>query len=198
MVVLAMGCINGSLEQVRAHWPKDRPMPATLLNGAHPYADGKLHQLVASLGGQITRAGQMWNYAAGFAHPFPHFPGHGLSTIPCKLALWLAGSGAAQCAKACRRWPLAMARPEAAQGNRPFLTLMPWALASHTATSETSLVFTDLALWVSCGGAVQRPHVSQVALGPLWGVGGNGLDFESNGASVFSRSLLLIERQTSP
>jgi hypothetical protein len=25
--------------------------------------------------------------------------------------------------------PLAMARPDAAQGNRPFLTLMPWALA---------------------------------------------------------------------
>lgn len=35
----------------------------------------------------------MWNYAAGFPHPFPHFEGHGLSTIPCKSALWLNHRG---------------------------------------------------------------------------------------------------------
>ncbi len=93
VVVLAMGGINGSHEQARAHWPKDRPLPATMLNGAHPYADGALHRLVASLGGQITHAGEMWNYAAGFPHPFPHFEGHGLSTIPCKSALWLNHRG---------------------------------------------------------------------------------------------------------
>src|SRR5690606_10782329 len=64
--------------------------PETMLNGAHPYADGKLHHHVAEqLGGRITHAGEMWNYAAGFPHPYPHFEGHGLSTIPCKSALWL-------------------------------------------------------------------------------------------------------------
>lgn len=90
VVVLAMGGINGSHEQCRANWPKHRPRPDSMLNGAHPYADGKLHHLVAShLGGHITHAGEMWNYAAGFPHPYPHFPGHGLSTIPCKSALWL-------------------------------------------------------------------------------------------------------------
>ena len=93
VVVLAMGGINGSHEQVRANWPKDRPIPATMLNGAHPFADGKLHHLAAGFGAQITHAGEMWNYAAGFAHPFPHFPGHGLSTIPCKSALWLDHTG---------------------------------------------------------------------------------------------------------
>jgi hypothetical protein len=92
-LVLAMGGINGSHEQTRANWPADRPMPATMLNGAHPFADGKLHQLVASLGGHITHAGEMWNYAAGLPHPQPHFPGHGLSTIPCKSALWLDHTG---------------------------------------------------------------------------------------------------------
>jgi predicted oxidoreductase len=92
-VVLAMGGINGSHAQTRAHWPQDRPRPATMLNGAHPYADGVLHRLVAGLGGQITHAGEMWNYAAGFPHPFPHFEGHGLSTIPCKSALWLNHRG---------------------------------------------------------------------------------------------------------
>jgi len=93
VVVLAMGGINGSHEETRANWPRHRPLPATLLNGAHPFADGKLHHLVAGLGGRITHAGEMWNYAAGFPHPFPHFEGHGLSTIPCKSALWLNHRG---------------------------------------------------------------------------------------------------------
>ena len=93
-VVLAMGGLNGSHAECRANWPKDRPRPATMLNGAHPFADGKLHHWVAAeLGGQITHAGEMWNYAAGFPHPFPHFEGHGLSAIPCKSALWLDHRG---------------------------------------------------------------------------------------------------------
>ncbi len=93
-VVLAMGGINGSLDEARANWPKDRPQPATLLNGMNPLADGKLHHWTAdNLGGQITHAGEMWNYAAGVPHPFPHFEGHGLSLIPCKSALWLNHRG---------------------------------------------------------------------------------------------------------
>lgn len=92
-VVLAMGGVNGSLEQVRRHWVPERPMPATLLNGAHPYANGKLHDEVAGLGGQITHAGEMWNYAAGVPHPQAQFEGHGLSLIPCKSALWLDHTG---------------------------------------------------------------------------------------------------------
>lgn len=94
VVVLAMGGINGHHDECRANWPKDRPMPATMLNGAHPFADGKLHHDVEdNLGGRITHAGEMWNYAAGFPHPYPHFEGHGLSTIPCKSALWLNHRG---------------------------------------------------------------------------------------------------------
>lgn len=64
-----------------------------MLNGAHPQSDGKLHHLVASLGGRITAAGEMWNYAAGIPHPAAHFEGHGLSLIPCKSALWLDHRG---------------------------------------------------------------------------------------------------------
>lgn len=94
VVVLAMGGNNGHHDECRANWPKDRPRPATMLNGAHPFADGKLHHWVAdNLAGRITHAGEMWNYAAGFPHPFPHFEGHGLSTIPCKSALWLNHRG---------------------------------------------------------------------------------------------------------
>ena len=93
VVVLAMGGVNGSLAQVRAHWPPARPMPDQMLNGAHPFADGQLHRRVAGLGGQVTHAGEMWNYAAGVPHPQPHFEGHGLSLIPCKSALWLDHTG---------------------------------------------------------------------------------------------------------
>ncbi|MGM0564627.1 MAG: FAD-binding protein [Pseudomonadota bacterium] len=93
-VILAMGGINGSHEVCRENWPAHRPRPFSMLNGAHPYADGKLHHWAAeNLGARITHAGEMWNYAAGFPHPFPHFEGHGLSTIPCKSALWLDHRG---------------------------------------------------------------------------------------------------------
>ncbi len=94
VVVLAMGGINGSHAETRRNWPRHRPLPASMLNGAHPFADGALHHAASEgLGAQITHAGEMWNYAAGFPHPFPHFEGHGLSTIPCKSALWLNHKG---------------------------------------------------------------------------------------------------------
>ena len=89
VVILAVGGINGGQEETRANWPPERAKPAIMLNGAHPFADGKLHRLAATYGGQITHAGEMWNYAAGIPHPQPHFDGHGLSLIPCKSALWL-------------------------------------------------------------------------------------------------------------
>lgn len=93
VVVLAMGGINGGHDEVRRNWPAGRPMPATMLNGAHPFADGRLHRLVVGLGGCIDAAGEMWNYAAGLPDPTPPFEGHGLSTIPCKSALWLDHTG---------------------------------------------------------------------------------------------------------
>lgn len=94
VVVLAMGGINGSLEQVIANWPAQRPRPESMLNGAHPLADGQLHALVrAQWGANITHAEEMWNYAAGIPHPQPHYSGHGLSLIPCKSALWLDHTG---------------------------------------------------------------------------------------------------------
>lgn len=93
-IVLAMGGINGSHAETLVNWPKNRIKPTTMLNGAHPYADGKLHRIVEkNLGGQLVNIGEMWNYAAGFPHPYPHFEGHGLSTIPCKSALWLNHKG---------------------------------------------------------------------------------------------------------
>ena len=89
-VIVATGGINGALENVRRNWDySEMPLPAELLNGATPLADGALHEQVREHGGTLTHTGWMWNYAAGIPHPQPHFPGHGLSLIPCKSALWL-------------------------------------------------------------------------------------------------------------
>ncbi|WP_315758585.1 MULTISPECIES: FAD-dependent oxidoreductase [unclassified Bradyrhizobium] len=94
LTVLAMGGLNGSHAEARTNWVKSRPLPQAMLNGAHPFSDGKLHHRAAeALGAEITHAGEMWNYAAGIPHPFPHFDGHGLSLVPCKSALWLNHRG---------------------------------------------------------------------------------------------------------
>jgi predicted oxidoreductase len=92
--VVATGGVNGSVEQVRRHWPPDwPPPPGIILNGAHPFSDGEMHAAVAALGGRLTHLEDMWNYAAGVPHPQPHFAGHGLSLVPPKSVLWLAPDG---------------------------------------------------------------------------------------------------------
>lgn len=93
-VVIASGGISGDLARVRANWPAELGAPpALLLNGSHPYADGRMHDAMVAAGGQVTHLDRMWNYAAGVHPPKPHFPGHGLSLIPCRSALWLDPRG---------------------------------------------------------------------------------------------------------
>jgi predicted oxidoreductase len=92
-VVLAMGGINGSHQEARANWPGDGPFRRPCSTAPTPTPTAP-----CTTGWQTTWAarspmGEMWNYAAGFPHPYPHFEGHGLSTIPCKSALWLNHRG---------------------------------------------------------------------------------------------------------
>ena len=88
--IIACGGINGSIEKVKAHWPYEgHKLSEKILNGANPLSDGKLHEHIQSVGGNITHADKMWNYAAGIHHPQAEFEGHGLSLIPCKSAIWL-------------------------------------------------------------------------------------------------------------
>jgi hypothetical protein len=93
-VIVASGGINGDLDRVRANWHADwsRP-PATLLNGSHKYADGRLHDAAAAHGARITHLDWQWNYAAGVHHWQPRKPMHGLSLVPPKSALWLNWRG---------------------------------------------------------------------------------------------------------
>jgi predicted oxidoreductase len=89
-VIVAAGGINGNIERVKANWHRDwkRP-PDVILNGSHRYADGRLHDAVASVGGALTHLDNMWNYASGVHHFRPRKPLHGLSLVPPKSALWL-------------------------------------------------------------------------------------------------------------
>jgi predicted oxidoreductase len=94
IVLVASGGINGDIERVKREWDQTwgKP-PEHLLNGAHQFADGTLHDAVTRIDGKVTNLHQMWNYAAGIHHPQPRVPHEGLSLIPPKSALWLDATG---------------------------------------------------------------------------------------------------------
>ncbi|MGA7810158.1 MAG: FAD-binding dehydrogenase [Bradyrhizobium sp.] len=94
-VVVAAGGINGGdLSRIRQHWHREwGTVPKELLNGSHRFADGRLHDATAMVGGVLTHLDNMWNYAAGVHHPRPRKPQHGLSLVPPRSALWLNWRG---------------------------------------------------------------------------------------------------------
>jgi predicted oxidoreductase len=93
-VIASGGICGGDLSKVRANWyrPWGEP-PAKLLNGAHIYGDGMLHDTVAGLGGAVTHLDLHWHYAAGIHHPARRRPDDGLSLVPPRSALWLNARG---------------------------------------------------------------------------------------------------------
>ncbi len=93
-VVIAAGGANGAIERVKANWHRDwGTPPATILNGSHRYADGRLHDAAGTIGARVTHMDRMWNYAAGVHHFRPRKAGHGLSLVPPRSALWLDARG---------------------------------------------------------------------------------------------------------
>ncbi len=87
--IVATGGVGGDLGLVRKLWPEEwGEPPETLLTGAHKYSDGKMHQQVESIGGNVTHLSRMWNYATGFHHPKPRKPNHGLALLPPRSAIW--------------------------------------------------------------------------------------------------------------
>ncbi|MBK8506997.1 MAG: FAD-binding dehydrogenase [Saprospiraceae bacterium] len=93
-VVIATGGINGSIERVRANWykPWGEP-PATILNGAHYYAIGDLHDATTRVKGNVVNLDKQWNYAVGIRHYEPRVKDHGLSLVPMKSTLWVNYEG---------------------------------------------------------------------------------------------------------
>jgi len=94
IVLVASGGINGDIQRVKKEWDQSwgKP-PEHILNGAHRYADGSVHDAVEKIDGKVTNLHQMWNYAAGIHHPKPTIAKEGLSLIPPKSALWLDATG---------------------------------------------------------------------------------------------------------
>jgi len=93
-VVIAPGGIcGGDLSKVRANWCRQWPQPQILLNGAHRYGDGLLHDKVAALGGNLTHLDKQWHYAAGVHHPAGRKVLDGLSLVPPRSALWMNALG---------------------------------------------------------------------------------------------------------
>ncbi len=94
ITIAATGGINGSLEKVRKHWYKPwGDPPKTILNGAHEYAVGDLHDATSTINGSVVHLDRQWNYAAGIRHYKPRKPEHGLSIVPGKSHLWLNYEG---------------------------------------------------------------------------------------------------------
>ncbi|MCB0668555.1 MAG: FAD-binding dehydrogenase [Saprospiraceae bacterium] len=93
-VVIATGGINGSIERVKANWhkPWGEP-PATILNGAHYYALGDLHDATSRINGNVVNLDKQWNYAVGIRHYAPRVKDHGLSLVPMKSTLWVNYEG---------------------------------------------------------------------------------------------------------
>src|SRR6516225_6836687 len=94
VVIASGGICGGDLSRLRAEWykPWGEP-PKKLLNGAHIYGDGMLHDQVAELGGAVTHLDLHWHYAAGVHHPAKRRPDDGLSLVPPRSALWFNALG---------------------------------------------------------------------------------------------------------
>ena len=95
VVIVATGGINGSIERVKETWDRQAfgEPPKTILNGAHPFAIGDLHDATTAINGNVTNLEKQWNYAAGIRHYAPQKKDHGLSLVPSKSALWLNYEG---------------------------------------------------------------------------------------------------------
>lgn len=94
VTIVAAGGMGGNIERVKQNWHKPwGAPPEVLLNGAHKYADGTMHDAVEKANGNITHVDWNWPYAAGVHHPRPKIKDHGLSLVPPKSALWLDYTG---------------------------------------------------------------------------------------------------------
>lgn len=94
VVIASGGICGGDLSRVRANWYKPwGPPPQKLLNGAHDFGDGMLHDRVTALGGAVTHLDLHWHYAAGVHHPARRRPDDGLSLVPPRSALWFNARG---------------------------------------------------------------------------------------------------------
>lgn len=94
LVIASGGICGGDLSKVRDNWyaPWGAP-PKELLNGAHDFGDGLLHDRVRALGGNLTHLDKQWHYPAGIHKPGNRRPSDGISLVPPRSALWMNARG---------------------------------------------------------------------------------------------------------
>ena len=94
VVIASGGICGGDLSKVRENWfEKWGEAPKTILNGAHDYADGLLHDRAAAAGAKVTHLDKHWHYAAGVHRGGQRRPNDGISLVPPRSALWMNAEG---------------------------------------------------------------------------------------------------------
>ena len=91
-VILATGGFQNNLEQVRANWPDDRPLPKRLLKGAGQYATGDGYQLAAWAGADLQRMNHQVTFYNGIPNPRDATGTTALVTQN-PAAIWVAADG---------------------------------------------------------------------------------------------------------
>lgn len=94
-VVVASGGIGGNHDMVRRFWPEERygPPPEDLLQGVPDHVDGRMLDVVASNGGNITNTDRMWNYPEAIPHHTPVWSRHAVRVLAGPSSLWLDATG---------------------------------------------------------------------------------------------------------
>ncbi|MCY2966555.1 MAG: FAD-dependent oxidoreductase [Planctomycetota bacterium] len=72
-VVLATGGFQSNLEMVREFWPAEFRFPKKILAGSGRNSIGLGHRIAQSVGGELVRMEDQWNYFTGL--PDPRYPG---------------------------------------------------------------------------------------------------------------------------
>lgn len=94
LVIATGGIGGGDLSKLKKHWPGNgKKAPEYMLNGAHIYGDGLLHDKIEQMGGNVTNLENNWLYAAGVHHPGKRKPYDGISTVPAPSGLWFNALG---------------------------------------------------------------------------------------------------------
>jgi predicted oxidoreductase len=95
VVIASGGIAGGDLSTLKQHWPAHLgAVPDKILNGAHRFGEGLLHDQAASeAGASLKNMTEHWLYATGVHHPANRRPDDGLSLVPARSALWIDAEG---------------------------------------------------------------------------------------------------------
>lgn len=96
IIIASGGITGGDLSYGKTQWASTHiPLPDSLLNGAHKYADGTIHRHLEQQGIPSINLDKQWHYAAGIPSPHPERGKFrdGLSLVPPRSAIWVDATG---------------------------------------------------------------------------------------------------------